>query len=758
MAESSTITTQGGQEPSGGPSIQTAQWLAPCIAAASVIVCGLPLLHPGRFMVMGDIAEQFLAWEVLIRQAFTEGRLPLWNDGALGGYPLLANLQSSVFYPPDLILLGVEVLRHFNISLFLHLFVAAFGTYLLARKHGISPAGSSLAAVSWSLSGFTMIHLPFGNHLTVVGASWIPWVFLGAALTVSRRDALAIAATAPLIAMQFLAGHPQMFVYAVSFASLYVLLSCPWRSDSSKTRGILGTWILSLVLGALLCSIQLIPVVEWIPYTARHEALDFNQATEFGFGFHRLIALFLPDFFGSHINPGYQHWDNFAYWSNAYIGGFTILAACLALVGPGSQRKLMRILFVVGFAAFLCACGRDNPLYRIVLMLPGFKHFRAPAKFIPIFSLCMAVMAGAGLDSLICDNKNARRIWNRILLCTPPVLIGLILWGWFGVSGELREIHHASWSTSLGSVQWIPLLLSIGMVFWLQKMQSPKLKTAIPLLLVAVMGLDLVIYSKPWVSASLVDRRSASALLYPRPDMKWLLKKQEEEGFFRIATASGTGLPNLYAIHGLSNLSGYDPMAPASTIDFVAEFEGKAPGEYRDDVSVSHAGRKLADRFVKYVVLQPQRVLSSDKTVWEGGYANIVEIPNWQEDRFAVNGLEESDRCQVLEFGPGKLLLNIELEKPQTVTLPLTYAPGWRYSVDDNPVQTSCSPNNGLAALRLHSGEHQVTLEYSSRSVLWGEALSLAGLVILGVISLWGWKQSKDISIQKLASECTLSH
>ena len=712
--------------------------VGPLLTLALIFLAGMPLLFSGRLMVLGDIGQQFLPWEILVRRAFQDGRLPLWNSGALGGYPLLANLQSSPLYPIDLLLLPVEPLRFFNVSLLLHLLIAASGTYIAARRMGTSHAGASLAALAYSLSGFTMIHLPFGNHLTVVGASWIPWVFWGAILSVRNPGLGAVSATAAAAALQVLAGHPQMLVYGVSFASLYVLLSCPWRHGWQATRMILTSWVCGLGLAAIMAAAQLLPVLEWAPYTARHESLDFMKATEFGFGPHRLIALFLPDFFGSHISKSHPHWDHFVYWSNAYVGGLTVLLALLPLCIRDLRRRHVWVLSVVTLLALACACGRDNPLYKLVLMLPGFKHFRAPAKFLPIFMLGAALLGAIGLDAI--GRVEMKRLWPRLLAGLIPVLAVLGVYGWLAAPADIRLARQANALDAILSARWLFLAAGAGVALAVSRVAGER-RPWLTWLVVLTVGMDLVTYGNSWVAASLVDARSASPLLYPTTEVRWLQNKMRDEGYFRVATSSRASYANLYALFGLSNLSGYDPMAPAATLDLIARVGGDPPGAYRDDVSVTAVSPLLAERFVRYAVLAPDEVSDADRVVHEGPRAKIVEIKEWRADRFAVEGLGREATCRVVSATPRRFLLALSLDARSAITLPVTYAPGWRYTVGTSNLEVPTDNHSGLVGIEIPPGDHQVALRYAPSSIAKGSVLSGVGLLAWVALTAMAWRR-----------------
>ena len=73
------------------------------------------------------------------------GEFPLWNPLTFCGLPFAANPQSMAFYPPNLLrsILTFEPTpfrSHATLVLMLvfHVILAGYGTYLLAREHGLS--------------------------------------------------------------------------------------------------------------------------------------------------------------------------------------------------------------------------------------------------------------------------------------------------------------------------------------------------------------------------------------------------------------------------------------------------------------------------------------------------------------------------------------------------------------------------------------------------------------------------------------------
>ena len=81
------------------------EWLISTLVlfALLFIVFARVLLRP-QLMVIGSDFIQFYFWEHFTRSELAAGRLPIWNPYFFSGYPLLANPQSLVFYPPAMLL------------------------------------------------------------------------------------------------------------------------------------------------------------------------------------------------------------------------------------------------------------------------------------------------------------------------------------------------------------------------------------------------------------------------------------------------------------------------------------------------------------------------------------------------------------------------------------------------------------------------------------------------------------------------------
>ena len=109
------------------------------------------------------------------------GELPLWNPYTFNGMPFQADIQSAIFYIPNLLLTLFSGGGHLDywwveLSIIAHFALAGSGMYLLARGFGIGRWYAVFSGIAYCFSGFMvgqLIHQGF-----IYQAAWFPLVFL----------------------------------------------------------------------------------------------------------------------------------------------------------------------------------------------------------------------------------------------------------------------------------------------------------------------------------------------------------------------------------------------------------------------------------------------------------------------------------------------------------------------------------------------------------------------------------------------------
>ena len=104
----------------------------------------------------------------------------------------------------------------------MHLAIAFGGAYWLARRANATPAGATLAALTYAFGGMSLSLL--SNVVFLVGAAWLPWA-LGCLLMVGMGNRVYLIGASACCAMMILGGDPQQVLHV----GLIGVLCCFWR-------------------------------------------------------------------------------------------------------------------------------------------------------------------------------------------------------------------------------------------------------------------------------------------------------------------------------------------------------------------------------------------------------------------------------------------------------------------------------------------------------------------------------------------------
>lgn len=401
--------------------VQRAPLGAALLLALFVVLLYFPLLFTNRVLAGGDILLYFYPYRDYAASVLRNGEIPLWNPYIFMGAPFLANPQAAVLYPLHWPLIWLPVTQQIYWSAALHTWLLGFGLFLLLHRYRLSAWASLAGAIVLAGCGFYGGLLGHINQMNA--AAWLPWTFwiLDSPVSESksqnrsteraRRSLKAkIAWFALLVALMLLAGHTQTAYINLSGLGAWLvgsaLLQLPswrWREAIGRAtrHALLATLFPSLLvyglgvlLGGLLCAVQLLPTLELNGLGLRGSGLSYGEATSFSLRPLRLPWTLLPTYGRIDLGPifgvGYTEFVG-------YVGLVGLLLALLgAWKGRGPVRQLGLFLVVIGL--FL-ALGRWNPFYYLFYQLvPGFDLFRVPARWLMLYSFGMAVLAGVGLD------------------------------------------------------------------------------------------------------------------------------------------------------------------------------------------------------------------------------------------------------------------------------------------------------------------------------------------------------------------------
>ncbi len=419
------------------------------LLAGFVLALFARLLFTNRVLASGDILLYFYPYRDYAAAVLRSGHLPLWNPYIFTGAPFLANPQAAVLYPLHWPLLWMDVTKQIAWSAAMHAWLLAFGGYLLMRRLGGGWLAGLVAGIVLAGSGFYGGLIGHINQMN--GAAWLPWALLlltppdhaGTPTRTRTRSALLLdsALMALVVALMLLAGHTQTAYINLFGAGMWVVwlaLAPVWQSRHAEAGarwgvalrhanlGPLFVYALGVALGALLYAPQLLPTLELSGLGLRSGGLSFRDATSFSLPLPTLPWSLLPSYGLVSLEARFDTpaWSEFV----AYIG---LLGLALALLGAWQGRGHAHgggILFVI--LGLGLAVGRWNPAWYVLhAAVPGFDLFRTPARWLMLYTLGGALLAGLGAQWLVAwlRTANMRGRAARTAAVALPALLAVEL-------------------------------------------------------------------------------------------------------------------------------------------------------------------------------------------------------------------------------------------------------------------------------------------------------------------------------------------
>jgi hypothetical protein len=501
--------------------------------------------------------EPFLHYSAMRLQS---GALPLWNPDNMLGAPFIGNMQSAVFYPgnwpyflwPDGSMLVLRV--------WLKLFIAALGMYLLAREVArAGPVGAAVAVVTFTFGAFMMVWLLY--PLTAA-AAWLPWLWWATARLVARPGPRPVAILAAIVALSLLAGQPEMAYYLALTTGLFALFLLAQGRAAGRRHlaAALGGWVAAYGLGAIVAAIQLLPFVEYLGESAALRYRTDHEATNFWLPFHYAWTLFSPDLYG---NTAHQTWWDFQTnynESNNYNGILPLLLAPFALLVRDRAQRGLALFLAAGTVVALGIVYHWAVIYDVALALP-LMQLGANNRLTIIIQLALALLAALGVEALRQHLARRRgRLLGGVLLLTLALLAGgigvpwVFTHGYFEVpvgNGAAQQVWQAALARGAVLIGLTGVVLAGVLALGAAR---PRWRRALAVLL------PLVLLADVWPARWDFNPTVARADYFPDTPVTRFLRAQP--GPFRTVATEWLLMPNTNLYYGLADLRGYDAIEP----------------------------------------------------------------------------------------------------------------------------------------------------------------------------------------------------
>lgn len=428
------------------------------------------------------------------------GRLPGWQNGLLGGVPLLESMTiGDGLYPPSFLAYLISDLhRAFGWRLVVHIVAAGFLAFLWLRGLGVSRAGALVAGVGYMLAP-VLVSLVFPGHDGKIFVTTLaPLLFWATERHFNRATLASLTVIALVVAGALLTSHFQMayFLFGATGAFAVFRGVCIARQRPDGLRSAswrFGSFLGASVVGAVVVSGFLIPAADhisnWSRRTATTEANpDEAIAWSSSWSIHpeEAFGLIVPEFPGANTLED-DGWSADTYWGrnpfklNSEYAGVVLVVLAAASFAGGARRRLRWFFVGLGTAALLFSLGAHTPVWRLFYeVIPGISLFRAPSQSMFLFALAAATLAGFGVDRILAADTKQGRGLQRLLLYAIAGLGAIALLSQAGILtsiwtstiySEMTEDRYQALTNALPHIQrgaWISFVLvgSVGGLFW----------------------------------------------------------------------------------------------------------------------------------------------------------------------------------------------------------------------------------------------------------------------------------------------------
>lgn len=534
---------------------------------------------------MWDGMAEFYPWRLFAAETLKSGYLPLWNPHQFCGTPFVADSQSAVFYPLNLLFCLFPVARAFGISVLLHLFLTGSFLYgfLRSRAVALDRPAALLGAVAWQICHWQVAWLALPTFLCV--SCWLPLALLLVDRTVQRPTALRATSLGLCLGVMLLAGHLQIAFYCLGLITAYALfrvlpqLKLQWKP-------LLGAAVLAVTLLFGIAAPQLLPAVELSRMSHRAGSIvdlaTYSGYVKLAVPAVNLVTLLAPGFFGSPTRGTYWGIDTnggpgaYMEYTN-YCGVLTLLLGFTSLVMTWRASAVTRFFAITALLSHLLALG--TPLNTLLFFgIPGWAQTGSPGRILVLWSFCLPVLAAVGLDAMLrrFDVKALGKSAAAFGILAACILTFTVIW----INATAPPGTLAANLATESDLWRLPVGILLGAaaaiwLFWRGSLSAGRLGGA----LVALTAIDLLAAGYGF------NRTATPQSVYPVTPLIAFLSAHKAEGRImpinrhwpQHSPPPAILPPNSAMVYGLNDTQGYDSLLTGQYFQFAGALDNGSP-------------------------------------------------------------------------------------------------------------------------------------------------------------------------------------
>ncbi len=713
---------------------------------------------PIKNNAMPDVITQIYPWKNFTINSFKNFQIPLWNPYSFSGTPHVANYQSAVLSPFNLLFFILPFIDAWSILILLQPLLAGIFMYIFLRALKLGQNSSLLGSLAFMFCGFITTWMAYGTLGYAI-------IFLPFALylaerfynTKKTRFLVIYSFTFPL---SFFSGHFQISIYFFLFVLAYIIFKF------YENRNLRNTFYLILytIFGIFLSLPQLLPSMELYTQSLRSGIFEKLEVIPWGY----LPTFISPDYLGNPVTRN-DWFGHYAEW-NAYIGVLPVLLGFYAL-----SKKSKEILFFGLMALLAILFSFQTPFLDLLVALKvPVLSTSAASRVIVLFSFSMAVLSAFGLEKLLID-INGKKSKNVLIFIGLSAVAFIILWAviLLKIFMPLDKVLIARQNLILPTGIFLVFSVLILLPLFLKLKKRSNIVLCTSYLILILVAFDLLRFSTKWMPFDPTD------LMYPQVPIVSELNKIS--GYERVLSNMGGEATTFYR---LPSIEGYDAVYIKRYGEFIASLgNGDLTESARSVVSFPKNGlysKKAVNLLgVKYIIHKT----ADDHAVWtfpfwtseKGTFSIIYDDGVYQilennraypraflADRYEVESnpqkilntmfssnidlknyvvLEENPKLKLTEtqgsakitlYTPNRVVINTSSNGSSMLFLSDTYYPGWKATIDGRETKIYRADYT-FRAIYVPGGNHKIEFIYNPLSF----RLGILGFVF-GIILAFG--------------------
>lgn len=738
-----------------------------------------------------DVIRELFPWKHFVIESFKQFQIPFWNPYNFSGNPLMANFQSGVFYPFNLIFLIFDFLDSWSLFILLIPLLSSFFTYLFLQELKLSKVAGLFGGIVFAFSSYMIVWMEYGN----VGHTFL-WLPLGLFLTeklIKKLNYKYLFFLVLVFSISLLAGYIQGYIYIIAIIIFYYLLKNIFIKKLSLRNSLL--FLISVLVFPLGLSLfQILPTFELFSYSSRG-SYSLEQILKILNPFWYFITAIVPDFFG---NPATRN-----YWfPGTYIekvSYFGLIPFVLAISALFNFRKKSEIIIFGALFVSSIILAADLFLNRIFYFIPiPIISTMVQTRILSIFVFSGSILSAFGFDFFL-KKDNKRGLFLSFISISVLIFIA-----WLFVFLSPKIFPRDNWIQNLSIAKRNLILPSFLLfAFLILSLVYFKIKTNLHFLKLVILGIFLLTLFDLFRFFHKITPFSPRAYVYPKtPVIEYL---QNNASIYRFwGYGSGYIDSNFQTFDHTFSPEGNDPIHVRNYTEFLASSKNGivpfvlprpdaniAPGYGPRDLDNNYFRQKVLNVLGVRYVLNKNDLLTNqfepDKTTFpEKKYKLIWQKAPWQiyenlevaprafltnnyivlkdkkeiikefyskdfneskmiilnEDPHLSSGQFLSLTAEILSYQPNMVTIQTSSNRDALLFLSDTYYPSWKAKVDDNKTKIYLA-DYAFRAVVVPKGEHTVTFYFESDSFKKGVIFSGITFIIFVTLIIFIKRQKK---------------